>query len=71
MICMVSLPSGEIPDEQWDRIQQAVLARGDVDQFPNITLFPDIGEAEDVEAEMKTIAGWLDEEGLLPATWWG
>lgn len=68
---MVKLPSGEIPDEQWERIQQAVLARGDVDQFPNVTLFPDLGDGADVEAELKLIASWLDDEGLLPANWWG
>ena len=28
----IELPSGSIPDATWDRIQQAVLARGDVEE---------------------------------------
>lgn len=65
----IDLPSGTIPDAQWDRIQQAVLARGDVDEFVAITLYPDAGEPEEVEAELRRIRDWLVDEGLLEATW--
>lgn len=61
----IELPSGTIPDEKWDRIQQAVLARGDVDEFPFITLFPEAGAPEDVEAELRKLKEWLSDEGLL------
>ena len=62
---MVRLPSGEIPDDQWERIQHAVLARGDVSEYPNVTLYPDLGDAADVEAELRTLREWLHDEGLL------
>lgn len=65
----IELPSGTIPDEQWDRIQVAVLARGDVAEYPAITLFPDAGEPEEVEAELRRLKEWLADEGLLEETW--
>ena len=68
---MVQLPAGEIPDAQWERIQLAVLARGDVAEYPNITLFPDIGEAADVQEELMRLREWLHDEGLLDEGWWG
>lgn len=65
----IELPSGSIPDETWDRIQQAVLARGDVDEYPAITLFPEVGEPEEVEAELRRLREWLADEGLLEDSW--
>lgn len=65
----IDLPSGTLTDAQWDRIQQAVLARGDVDEYPNITLYPDLGEPEDVEAELRRLSEWLVDEGLLEPGW--
>ena len=67
----VSLPTGKIPFAQWERIQQAVLNRGDVDEYAYVTLYPDVGEPADVEAELLRLKEWLDEEGLLPLSWWG
>lgn len=67
----VKLPSGTLTDELWDRIQQAVLARGDVADYPGITLYPDLGEPADVEAELAQLKEWLADEGLLPLAWWG
>lgn len=65
----IELPSGTIPDEQWERIQQAVLARGDVAEYPTLTLFPDVGEPEEAEAELRQLREWLVDEGLLEDTW--
>lgn len=67
----VELPRGKIPLAQWERIQQAVLNRADVDEFAYVTLYPDLGEPSDVEADLLRLKDWLDEEGLLPLSWWG
>lgn len=67
---MVQLPAGDIPDEQWERIQNAVLARGDVADYPAITLYPDLGEPEEVEAELRRLREWLHDEGLLDEAFW-
>ena len=65
----VDLPSGPIPDATWERIQQAVLARGDVEEYPFITLYPDVGDPADVEVELRRLREWLVDEGLLDASW--
>ena len=65
----IELPSGTLSDETWERIQQAVLARGDVAEYPSITLFPDVGEPEEVEAELRRLKEWLADEGLLEERW--
>lgn len=66
----IELPSGTIDDATWERIQLAVLARGDVAEYPAITLFPDLGEAADVEAELRRLAEWLHDEDLLDESFW-
>lgn len=65
----IELPSGTLSDETWERIQMAVLARGDVAEYPAITLFPDVGEPEEVEAELRQLKEWLNDEGLLEEAW--
>lgn len=67
----IQLPSGTIPTAQWERIQQAVLNRGDVEEYAYITLYPDVGEPKDVEEELARLKDWLHDEGLLDASWWG
>lgn len=66
----VELPSGALSDAQWDRIQQAVLARGDVAEYPAITLYPDAGEPAEVEDELRRLREWLHDEGLLDDAFW-
>ena len=66
----IQLPSGTIPDAQWERIQQAVLNRGDVENYAFVTLYPDLGEPAEVEAELRTLKDWLHDEGLLDENFW-
>jgi hypothetical protein len=66
----VELPSGRIPLAQWERIQQAVLNRGDVEEYALVTLYPDMGEPAEVEAELRKLADWLHDEGLLDSSFW-
>jgi hypothetical protein len=66
----VELPSGSIPEAQWERIQQAVLNRGDVEEFAYVTLYPDVGEAHEVEEELRRLKEWLHDEGLLDIGFW-
>lgn len=67
----IELPSGRIPLAQWERIQQAVLNRGDVEEFAFVTLYPDLGEPAEVEEELWRLKEWLHDEGLLDLSFWG
>ncbi|GEM_PF-4521164 len=66
----VQLPSGTIPLAQWERIQQAVLNRGDVEEFAFVTLYPEVGEPGEVEEELRRLKEWLHDEGLLDMAFW-
>lgn len=66
----VQLPSGTISEAQWERIQQAVLNRGDVEEFAYVTLYPDVGEPREVEEELRRLKEWLHDEGLLDMSFW-